>query len=163
MDSFGDSYKNRLMRFRSFVLDLKGLSKCKKKHVACIVCDKDLQQIYSIGINGTARGYKKDCLCVTNSKYSCVHAEANALIKLQTTVPNKVLICSLMPCSQCASMIVNEPGGFDAVLWIDDWKEHGAVGIFEDAGIHAGKLLIGGDIEWYTLEASEIIPSPLIL
>lgn len=152
MDLSGNSYKKRLTKFRNFVLDLKGLSKCKKRLVACIICDSDLQQIYSIGINGTARGYKKDCLCITNSKYSCVHAEANALIKLQTSVSGKILICSLMPCSQCASMIVNEPGGFDAVLWLEDWKEHGAVGIFEDANICAGRLLINGDIEWYTLE-----------
>lgn len=149
MELLGDCYKARLRIFCSFVWDLRTLSKCKDRQVSCIICSEDLQQIYSIGVNGSAKGYKEDCLCKTDSKYTCVHAEANALVKLRTDTSNKILICSLMPCCQCASMIANTPGGFSAILWIQDWKEHDALDIFQSAGIKAGKLHSDGTIEWY--------------
>ena len=149
MELVGGCYNIKLSIFSKFVQSLTELSKCKDRQVACIICSDDLQQIYSIGINGSAKGYKENCLCKTASKYTCVHAEANALVKLQTSVPNKLMICSLMPCCQCASMIANTPGGFNAVLWLEDWKELDALEIFKSTGIKAGKVLQDGSISWY--------------
>ena len=136
--------------FASFVENLAGLSKCEDKHVACIICDLDMKQIYSIGVNGGPSGFEDlECLCASDkTKYSCIHAEANALVKLTTRVERKIMICSLSPCLQCASMIINEPCGFDAVLFMNRHKDTEALRILMDAGILVGQLFSDGEIRW---------------
>ena len=139
--------KNKVKIFREFVENLTTLSKCTDRQVACLICDKDFQQIYSIGVNGGPKGSEDmECLCATDTKYSCIHAEANALIKLQANVPDKVMICSLAPCTQCASMIINEPGGFSMVLFLELWKEALAIQMLKDAGITVGQIKPDGTI-----------------
>lgn len=130
----------------SFVGMLRTLSKCEDRQVACVICTNDLSQVLSIGVNGAAKGQEPECLCHTNSKYSCIHAEANALIKLHELVPDKVMICSLQPCEQCASMIVNEPGGFSQVLYMEPWKSTEGLHILQKAGIETGRLYDDGVI-----------------
>ena len=134
--------------YYNFVDNLRNLSKCEDRGVACIICDKTLLQVLSIGVNGGPKGSDIDCLCKAETKYSCIHAEANALVKLNTHVQDKVLICTLAPCSQCASMIVNEPGGFYAVLYITPWKEQLAIDILKYANIKVGRLTSDGVIYW---------------
>ena len=46
----------RLQVFADFVDNLSKLSKCKEKQVAAVITDKDMMQVYSIGLNGGARG-----------------------------------------------------------------------------------------------------------
>lgn len=136
--------------FVDFVEGLKSLSKCHDKQVACIICDLDLKQIYSIGINGGPKKVKKyECLCdCEDTKYSCIHAEANALVKLRTGDTDKVMICSYSPCLQCASMIVNEPGGFSAVLFIEPHKDTVALQVLMDSGILVGQVSKDGGVTW---------------
>lgn len=136
--------------FRDFVVNLAALSKCHDKGVACIICDNNLKQIYSIGVNGGPSGiYNLDCLCDSEyTKYSCIHAEANALVKLTTRAAHKIMICSLSPCLQCASMIINEPCGFDAVLFVEPHKDTKALSLLVSAGIHVGALQSSGHIFW---------------
>lgn len=140
-----------LVIFHKFVTDLTSLSKCQDKKVACIICSNDLQQIYSIGVNGGPKGIEGlECLCDSDlTKYSCIHAEANALTKLQVRVPNKVMICSMQPCLQCASLITNEPGGFEAVLFLHRCKDTRSIAVLNAAGIKTGYLKDDGEIYWW--------------
>lgn len=140
--------------FASFVENLADLSKCKDRHVACIICDSDMKQIYSIGVNGGPSGIEDlECLCSSDkTKYSCIHAEANALIKLTTRVEHKIMICSLSPCLQCASMIINEPCGFYAVLFMNRHKDTEALRILIDANILVGQLSLNGEVMWLNKE-----------
>ena len=133
--------------FLSFVWQLKEVSKCEDRKVSCLICSNDLHQIYSIGINGGAKGHDQ-CLCKTNSKYSCIHAEANALIKLNDRVPDKIMICSLSPCIQCASMIINEPGGFAEVWYLEKYHETSGLELLHKAGIKVGCLDSAGIIRY---------------
>ena len=126
--------------FLSFVWQLKDVSKCEDRGVACLICSNDLHQIYSIGINGGARGTETECLCKTESKYSCIHAEANALVKLNDRVPDKIMICSLAPCAQCASMIINEPGGFAEVWYLEKYHDESGLQLLQSVGIKTGIL-----------------------
>lgn len=139
--------------FADFARGLKGLSKCHDKQVACLICSGDLKQVYSIGINGgPSRDSDLECLCESNqTKYSCIHAEANALVKLQTRDAHKVMICTYSPCLQCASMIINEPCGFDAVLFMDLHHDYSAVKLLLHHGIQVGQVDKHGHIEWFGL------------
>jgi len=127
-------HRNRLTVFARFAKDLAALSKCTERKVAAIITDKDLTQIYSIGLNGGPKGLV-DCMCKIDGKYGCVHAEINALVKCNNDDPDKVMIVTLSPCKQCAAAIINAPGGFSAVYYIDQWKDMTGINLLTSAGI----------------------------
>lgn len=127
-------HKDRLNVFAKFAKDLATLSKCEERKVAAIITDKNLTQIYSIGLNGGPKGLV-DCMCKIDGKYGCVHAEINALVKCQNNDPGKVMIVTLSPCKQCAAAIINAPGGFSTVYYIDQWKDMTGINLLISAGI----------------------------
>ena len=127
-------HRDRLVVFAKFAKDLAALSKCTERKVAAIITDRDLTQIYSIGLNGGPKGLV-DCMCKIDGKYGCVHAEINALVKCQNNDPDKVMIVTLSPCKQCAAAIINAPGGFSAIYYIDQWKDTTGIRLLQEAGI----------------------------
>lgn len=129
------SNKQRMAVFKEFTTNLATLSKCSERHVAAIITDSELSQVYSIGINGGPKGLA-DCMCVIDGKYGCVHAEINALIKCHTDSPGKVMFVTLSPCKQCAAAIINAPGGFSAVYYFEKWKDDSGIKLLKAAGIH---------------------------
>lgn len=126
--------KDRIVVFANFVRDLATLSKCEERKVAAIITDRELTQIYSIGLNGGPRGLV-DCMCKIDGKYGCVHAEINALIKCHNDAPGKVMFVSLSPCKQCAAAIINAPGGFSTVYYLQQWKDTTGIELLKKAGI----------------------------
>ena len=130
---------DKMRVFKSFTQDLAALSKCTERHVAAIITDQDLTQVYSIGVNGGPKGLA-DCMCVIDGKYGCVHAEINALIKCRTDAPNKVMFVTLAPCKQCAASIINAPGGFTAVYYFEDWKDDSGIKLLRAAGIRVERI-----------------------
>lgn len=124
----------RINVFKRFAQDLATLSKCSERHVAAIITDKDLSQVYSIGLNGGPKGLV-DCMCKIDGKYGCVHAEINALVKCRSNAPDKVMFVTLAPCKQCAAAIINAPGGFSTVYYLEDWKNDYGLKLLKAAGI----------------------------
>lgn len=124
----------RISVFKRFVVDLATLSKCTERQVAAVITDKNMSQVYSIGLNGGPKGLA-DCLCVIDGKYGCIHAEQNALIKCMNNDPDKVMFVTLSPCKQCAAAIINAPGGFSKVYYVDEWKDKTGIRLLEAAGI----------------------------
>ena len=136
----GESVVNsRLKVFKNFASDLAKLSKCSERHVAAVITDSDLSQVYSIGINGGPKGLV-DCMCKIDGKYGCVHAEINALNKCLSDAPNKVMIVTLAPCKQCAAAIINAPGNFTAVYYIEPWKDISGIKLLTAAGIRVEQI-----------------------
>ena len=129
-----ESYEQRKQVFKSFTMDLASLSKCTEGHVAAIITDNDLSQVYSIGLNGGPKG-SADCMCVLDGKYGCVHAEINALIKCRSEAPDKVMFITLAPCKQCAAAIINAPGGFSRVYYVQEWKQDAGIKLLRASGI----------------------------
>lgn len=127
--------RNRRVKvFANFANDLAALSKCEERHVAAIITDKDLTQVYSIGINGGPKGLA-DCMCRLDGKYGCVHAEINALVKCRSNEPDKVMFVTLSPCKQCAAAMINAPGGFSTVYYLEEWKDTTGIELLKNAGI----------------------------
>lgn len=125
---------DRIQIFKRFVEDLATLSKCTERKVAAVITDKDMSQVYSIGLNGGPKGLV-DCMCTLGGKYGCVHAEINALVKCTNTDNEKVMFVTLSPCVACAAAIINAPGSFSAVYYVDAWKDQTGVKLLEAAGI----------------------------
>lgn len=130
---------DRMKVFKDFTQNLATLSKCEERHVAAIVTDKSLAQVYSIGINGGPKGLA-DCMCNLDGKYGCVHAEINALIKDKSSDKGKVMFVTLSPCKQCAAAIINAPKGFSAVYYFEDWKDDTGLKLLRSAGITVTKI-----------------------
>ncbi len=122
----------KLKVFSRFVADLATLSKCEERGVAAIALNKKGTQIYSIGINGGPAGGVQ-CLCKTDTKYGCVHAEAQCIAKNTSTDENKIMICSLSPCVTCATLIINS--GFTEVYYIERWKDVAGLELLLKAGV----------------------------
>lgn len=128
--------KDRLQVFAKFAKDLAALSKCEERKVAAVITDKNLSQVYSIGLNGGPKGLV-DCMCKIDGKYGCIHAEMNALIKCRSNDPDKVMFVTLSPCKQCAAAIINAPGGFSTVYYLEEWKDSTGISLLKSAGINA--------------------------
>lgn len=128
------SQQERIEVFKNFTNNLATLSKCSERKVAAIITDKELSQVYSIGLNGGPKGLV-DCMCKMDGKYGCIHAEINALIKCMTNDPGKVMFVTLSPCKQCAAAIINAPGGFSAVYYFEEWKDTTGIKLLKQAGI----------------------------
>lgn len=123
---------NRLKVFYSFLLNLSTLSKCSDKKQAAIIVDKDLKQVYSIGLNGgPAKGI--DCLCSLGGKYTCIHAEAQALAKASCSTDGLTMLCTMSPCVTCASLILN--CGIKQVIYRTAYKDPTGVNLLEAAGV----------------------------
>ena len=129
----------RIKLFINFTKELAQLSKCKERKVAAVITDKDLTQIYSIGLNGGPKGLV-DCMCSLGSKYGCIHAEINALIKCRSNAEGKVMFLTLSPCVSCAAAIINAPGSFSAVYYIEQWKDTTGIELLKNAGIKCIRL-----------------------
>lgn len=125
--------------FKGFTIELANLSKCTERKVAAIITDYNMNQVYSIGINGGPK-HMSDCMCATKGKYGCIHAEMNCLVKNTNPDPNKVMFVTLAPCKQCAAAIINAPGGFSRVYYFEDWKEDTGLQLLRAAGILVIKL-----------------------
>ena len=128
------SMSTRLKVFKDFTMNLASLSKCKERQVAAIITDRDLTQVYSIGLNGGPKGLV-DCLCAVDGKYGCIHAEINCLNKNRSDAPDKVMFVTLAPCKQCAAAIINTPGGFSTVYYFEEWKEDTGLRLLRAASI----------------------------
>lgn len=124
----------RIELFARFARDLAKLSKCTERQVAAVITDGALSQVHSIGVNG---GPKKlmDCMCTLGGKYGCVHAEINALVKCNSNEAGKVMFVTLGPCVACAAAIINAPGGFSTVYYLEAWKDSAGIQLLEAAGI----------------------------
>lgn len=106
---------SKLAAFKNFALALGKLSHCKKREVGCIIFPHDYHQIFSIGYNGPPAGLPND-MCTMLDFCGCIHAEANALLKLNEVHDKAVLLCTLAPCVRCAGLIINSRR-IDTVLY----------------------------------------------
>lgn len=93
---------------------------CARLRVGCIIASGDGTRIYSYGYNGNARKFPNMCDSAEPGKCGCIHAEANALIKVSVSDPGKVIYCTSMPCKMCAKMIVNS--GASAVYYREAYR-----------------------------------------
>jgi len=132
-----NAHSPRALVFGRFVKDLATLSKCEQRGVAAIITDRGGSQIYAIGINGGPVGGAQ-CLCNLGGKYSCVHAEANAIAKDRSYDTDKTMFVTLSPCPTCAALMINS--GIHRLFYIEKWKDTSGLKLLQEAGIPAFQL-----------------------
>jgi dCMP deaminase len=107
--------------------------------VAAIVVTDDNTQLLSLGYNGDHAG-GPNCRESNNPGDSgFIHAEVNALIKLDFNSPKrKKMYVSLNPCRMCAKAIINAK--IDEVIYIDKYRDESGIGLLTNAGIKVRQL-----------------------
>lgn len=118
----------------SFVEDLASLSTCKRAQVGAIVIPPNYSQIYSIGYNGPPRGTDNSSCTNRKGECGCVHAEANAMIKLRAEVEGLTLLTTTSPCVHCAGLIIND-GRIDRVVYLKAYREKKGLILLDNSGI----------------------------
>jgi dCMP deaminase len=109
---------------------------CDSKYqVGAVVVNSENTQVLSIGYNGDQKGGSNQRDSTVTGQSGFIHAEINALIKMDYNNPcKKKMYLTLSPCEVCAKAIVN--AGITAVVYSKEY-EHGKKGIsiLNDAGI----------------------------
>lgn len=99
--------------------------------VGCCIVTEDNCQVLAIGYNGDHKGGTNDRDSLEPGCSGFIHAEINALIKLDYNNPKKkTLFITLSPCRQCAKAIIN--GGIDRVVYKDAYRDTSGIELLRE-------------------------------
>jgi len=93
-----------------------------KFKVGAVIVTDDNTQVLSVGYNGDHKGGPNERESLAHGKSGFIHAEVNALIKMDYNNPKrKVMYLTHSPCSVCAKCIIN--ANIDEVVYLNLYKE----------------------------------------
>ena len=76
--------------------------------VGAVIVSSDNTQVLSLGYNGNASGMSNEPQSILPGQSGLLHAEINALLKLDYNNPkDKIMYITLMPCVYCSKAIIN--------------------------------------------------------
>jgi dCMP deaminase len=106
--------------------------------VGCCIVTADNCQVLSIGYNGDQKGGSNIRESLDPGHSGFIHAEINALIKLDYNNPKeKTLFITLSPCIQCAKAIIN--GGIRHVVYRDTYRDTSGIDLLEKHDVEVRK------------------------
>ena len=90
--------------------------------VGAIIVTEDNTQVLSVGYNGNAAGLPNKPDSENPGCSGLIHAEINALLKLDYNNPKKKkMYLTLSPCTDCAKAIINS--GIKEVIYKEDYRD----------------------------------------
>ena len=102
--------------------------------VGAVIVTEDNCQVLAVGYNGNYSGGPNEAESEIPGESGMLHAEINALIKLDYNNPKKKnLYLTLSPCRMCAKAIVN--AGIDEVVYREAYRDMSGVKLLQDCGI----------------------------
>lgn len=131
-----------------FAFRLARRSTCSRASVGCVVISEDNHRVLAVGYNGGAKGVFNACRSDEPGQCGHLHAEINALIKLDYNEPaNKKVYVTMMPCFNCAVALVNAE--VSEVIFSHTYRKTDGVELLEQAGIkvrrHPGDVPVQED------------------
>lgn len=110
-----------------------------KHKVGAVIVTADNESVLAIGYNGDEKGGKNKRDSLESGKSGLIHAEANAMIKMNYTDPReKKIYLTLTPCTVCARMIVNSR--IQKVIYLKEYQaDKQGIEILENSGIEVEK------------------------
>tara|TARA_R110002153_G_scaffold119238_3_gene264221 strand:+ start:1213 stop:1614 length:402 start_codon:yes stop_codon:yes gene_type:complete len=125
--------------WKRFVLDIAERSADPKYKVGSVIVSEDNTQVLSMGYNGDHKGGPnvRDSLETGNSGF--IHAEINALIKMDYNNPKKKkMYLTHSPCLTCCRAVVN--AGINEIYYIDEYIDTTGLDILKQSGISVYKI-----------------------
>ena len=105
-----------------------------RHQVGTVVVSEDNTQVLAVGYNGNYSGGPNEVESTIPGESGMIHAEINALLKLDYNNPKKKkLYVTLSPCRMCAKAIVNS--GIDEVIYSEEYRDTSGLDVLRDAGI----------------------------
>jgi len=102
--------------------------------VGSVIVTEDNCQVLAVGYNGNYAGGPNKVESETPGESGFIHAEINALIKLDYNNPKKKkLYLTLAPCRMCAKAIVN--AGIAEVIYEEPYRDMSGTQLLQDCGI----------------------------
>ncbi len=106
----------------------------QRTSVGAVIVTDDNTQVLAVGYNGDQRGGPNEVESSEPGQSGFIHAEINALIKLDFNNPKrKKMYLTHSPCRQCAKAIVN--GCIQEVIYMNPYRDASGLGILENAGV----------------------------
>lgn len=107
--------------------------------VGAIVVTSDNTQVLAIGYNGNAAGMKNCIDSDIPGESGLIHAEINALLKLDYNNPkDKKMYLTLSPCEYCAKCIINS--GIKKVFYLEEYRDTSGINILKEMNILCRKI-----------------------
>ena len=108
--------------------------------VGCCIVTYDNTQVLAIGYNGDHKGGPNIRESIDPGCSGFIHAEINALIKLDYNNPKqKSMYLTLSPCKQCAKAIIN--GGINRVVYSAVYRDTSGIDLLKRHNIQVEALL----------------------
>jgi len=102
--------------------------------VGALIVTSDNTQVLSLGYNGNAAGMSNVPQSEEPGCSGLLHAEINALLKLDYNNPkDKVMYLTLSPCENCSMAIINS--GIKKVIYKNKYRNETGINILKKAGI----------------------------
>lgn len=109
-----------LFSFMKMTKTISNRSTCIRRKVGCIIVPNDLSNISSIGYNGSLPGEENGCKAEGSGMCGCIHAEVNALKKINT-LDDCTLLTTLSPCLNCSKHILKFP--ITKVIYLEQYRD----------------------------------------
>ena len=107
--------------------------------VGCVIVPEDNTGVLALGYNGDHKGGSNERESEEPGQSGFIHAEINALIKLDYNNPKKkIMYVTLSPCIMCAKAIVN--AGISEVCYIEQYRDTSGLELLEKHGITTKKV-----------------------
>ena len=107
--------------------------------VGAVIVNQEGTQVLSVGYNGDYKGGPNVVESEAPGESGMIHAEINALIKLDYNYPQrKIMYLTLSPCRMCAKSIVN--AGISELVYDEPYRDAGGLEILTDAGLKVRKF-----------------------
>ncbi len=102
--------------------------------VGSVIVTEDNSQVLAIGYNGDHKGGPNQVDSTEPGKSGFIHAEINALIKMDYNNPKpKKMYLTLSPCVQCARAIIN--GGIKKVFFDVSYRDLSGIELLKQNGV----------------------------
>lgn len=107
--------------------------------VGAVITTADNCQVLAVGYNGNYSGGPNEVESELPGQSGMIHAEINALLKMDYNNPKKKkMYLNLSPCRACSKAIVN--AGINEVLFKNEYRDMSGIEILNSAGILTKKI-----------------------
>lgn len=123
----------------SLTLHIAQRSRDPRLQVGAVIATEDNTSILAIGYNGDQAGGSNSPDSSEPGKSGFIHAEANALIKMNYgDHRDKKIYLTHSPCPVCARMIVN--AGIKKVLFLEEYRDAKGLDILRNSNVIVEKF-----------------------
>lgn len=126
--------------FADLARSLAGLSTCRRARVGAVVVTPEMTEVLAVGYNGQPAGEPNGSCRASEGTCGCVHAEANAIVKLSDRRGGLVLLTTTSPCEACAGLIVN-CGRVGEVRYAERYRDEAGLRLLARRGITVSRWL----------------------